>query len=286
MQKYTRFSFQITPMNEEAADILTALLADAGFDSFQQTATGLDAYISTADVPQLDVPGLLESFRLPATGITYNRQELEDKDWNEEWETNGFAPIVIPGLCCIHKPSDAVPAGATDGSSSFYDILLQPRMAFGSGTHATTSQLVGLLLRSDLNGQSCLDMGCGTGILAICMALREAARVVAIDIDEASVENTLQNAALNHLTQILSLHGDAGCIEGRFHTIVANIHRNIIIHDLPCYVRHLHRGGRIVVSGFFSSDIPAIAQTASHCGLSIVHQQHSDDWAVLVLAAS
>ena len=155
-------------------------------------------------------------------------------------------------------------------------------MAFGSGTHETTSQLVELLLRSDFHGQNVLDMGCGTCILGICMSLRGAERVVAIDIDEQSVDNSLLNCGLNQLHNISVLHGDASAIHGEFDTIVANIHRNIIINDLPTYVAHLRAGGTLIVSGFFTEDIPAIQSAAESQGLTLTHQQARNNWAVAV----
>lgn len=288
MEKYLVYSFRFQPMSEVAADVLCAMLAEVGFDSFQQTEEGVEAYVpQTADVKETVVNELLQAFPLPDVQISFSVSELENRDWNEKWEQNGFEPIVVPGLCVIHDTQHSI-------EPQPYDILIRPRMAFGSGTHETTSQLVELLLREDFSGRNCLDMGCGTGILAICMALRGAQHVVAIDIDEFSVENARENCALNHVSTVDVIHGDASVLSQPslyirkeeapfdFDFIVANIHRNIIINDLPHYVKCLRAGGTLVVSGFFSADIPAVQQAAEAQGLTLVRQQSKNDWAVLV----
>jgi len=289
MEKYLVYSFGFQPMSDVAADVLCAMLAEVGFDSFQQTDEGVEAYVAqTAGVEESVVSELLQLFPLPDVQVSFSVSELENRDWNEEWEQNGFEPIVVPGLCVIHDTQH-------DVEPQPYDILIRPRMAFGSGTHETTSQLVELLLREDFSQRMCLDMGCGTGILAICMALRGAKQVVAVDIDEFSVENTRENCELNHISTVDVIHGDASVLSQQppinirkgatpfgFDFIVANIHRNIIIADLPQYVLHLNRGGRLMVSGFFTEDIPAVQQAAEQLGLQLIHQQSRNNWVVLV----
>lgn len=273
---YSVTHFILSPMSDMAADILSALLAEQGYDSFEQTENGVDAYIPTDMLAQADVDSLLADFPLPDVNFTFRTEAMENKDWNEKWETNSFEPIVIPELCCIHDTRHEA------DSTIPYDILINPRMAFGSGTHETTSQLVELLLRSDFHRQKVLDMGCGTCILGICMSLRGAERVVAIDIDEQSVDNSLLNCGLNHLNNIYVVHGNASAIQETFDTIVANIHRNIIINDMQTYVAHLRKGGTLIVSGFFTEDIPAIQSAAEAQGLTLVHQQARNNWAVAV----
>ena len=290
MQKYEIFSFNIQPRTEWVADVLTAVLADAGFDSFEETDDGLNAYVEQGKMTREAVDALIASLDLTDTALSYSIGELENRDWNEQWEQEGFKPIVIPELCRIHDDNDEDNHHATLHASHAtlhddyrYDIKLRPRMAFGSGSHETTSQLVELLLEQDFSGKRVLDMGCGTGILAICMALRGAEEVVAIDIDEFSVENTHENCALNGLERIRVVHGDAQAIEGRFDCIVANIHRNIIVADMPIYVRHLNAGGQLIVSGFFTSDADAVRLAAENNGLRLTAKQHKDDWAVVTL---
>lgn len=285
-QVYNVWKFSIEPFSEVASDVLCALLADVGFDSFQQTEDGVEAYIlQSCDMESSQIDAIIREFPFEDTSISYSMAEMENKDWNEEWEKNGFEPICIPGLCVIHDAQHSV-------KPEPFDILLQPRMAFGSGTHETTSQLTELLLRRNFAGKACLDMGCGTGILAICMALSKADYVAAIDIDEFSVENTRFNASLNGTDgRIKVYHGDAAAIsqaaadtpQGKFDLIVANIHRNIIVNDLHVYVQYLTPGGSLIVSGFFTDDIPTIKSAAEGQGLHLVHQQDKNNWAVLEL---
>lgn len=271
---YDVYHIQLTPSDDATREIVMALLAAAGFDSFLETDEGCDAYIDHQQFAREEVTAILDEIQLPDISISYTVEQLEQRDWNEQWEQQGFQPIIIQDLCAIHRPDQPV-------QTLPYDIKVEPRMAFGSGTHETTAQLVELLLRSDLCQRSCLDMGCGTGILAICMSLAGASHVTAIDIDQFSVENTRENCTLNNINNVSVLHGDASAITGDFDLIVANIHRNIIIADLPIYVRHLHNGGTLLVSGFFTDDIPALRQAASQYGLQLSDQQERNGWAVL-----
>lgn len=282
MQQYLVFTFSLSPMTDEAADILSALLLDLGFDSFEQTPSGLAAYLPAeqADEAKSQLEVLLANWPLTDVAVTYTCAALEQRDWNEQWETEGFRPIEIDGLCVIRKPDDAEAAAVA--RSVPYDILVEPRMAFGSGTHATTAQLVEILLRRPLQGLRCLDMGTGTGILAICMARAGASRVVGIDIDEASVENARHNCQLNGCADVVEvLLGDAAAIEGEFDLVVANIHRNIIVADLPAYVAALAHGGRLLCSGFFADDVPVIEAAATPLGLTLAYRQERDGWVVL-----
>lgn len=277
MQTYDVFQFNITPNDDTSREIVIALLAAAGFDSFQETDKGCDAYIPQGQMTQEKMDNLLKEFQLPDITLSYSIHTLENRDWNEQWEQEGFQPIVIEGLCAIHKPEQQV-------APQPYDILINPRMAFGSGTHETTAQLVESLLHQDLTGQKCLDMGCGTGILAICMAKAKAAHVTAIDIDEFSVENARENLRLNHVENVEVLHGDASAINGQYDLIVANIHKNIICADMTTYVQHLNDGGILLVSGFFTDDVPDVHRAGEQNGLRLVHEQSKDSWAVLQFA--
>lgn len=275
MQTYDVFSFQLTPANDTSREIVIALLAAAGFDSFQETDAGCDAYIPKGEMTQEKMDNLLKEFQLPDITLSYSIHTLENRDWNEQWEQEGFQPIVVEGLCVIHKPEQQV-------APQPFDILINPRMAFGSGTHDTTAQLVESLLRQDLAGQRCLDMGCGTGILAICMAKAKAAHVTAIDIDEGSVENARENCQINGITNVEIQHGDASAIQGEYDLIVANIHRNIIIADAPTYAQHLAQGGTLIVSGFYKEDMPDMCRAIENCGLVFSGGQTRNGWAMLV----
>ena len=275
MQTFDVFSFQITPADDSSREIVMALLAAAGFDSFQETDEGCEAYIPQGQMTQEEMNRLIDEFQLPDITLSYSIHALEQRDWNEQWEQEGFEPIVIDGLCSIHKPGQQVAAQP-------FDIVINPRMAFGSGTHETTSQLVEKLLRQDLKGKRCLDMGCGTGILTICMAKAGAAQVTAIDIDEFCVENTRENLRLNNITNVEVLHGDATAINGQYDLIVANIHRNIIIADAPTYLQHLKPEGTLLVSGFFKEDMAQVVGHLEQCGLTFRGGETRNGWAVAI----
>lgn len=257
---YKIVDFTISPLTEAAQDILSAMLGDVGFDSFQPTETGLLAYVLSSDFSDDAIRQTIADFLLPDVVITYTVSDMENRDWNEEWEQNSFDPVL----------------------EREFGIRLHPRGAFGSGSHPTTYQLVDYICRHDYTAQTVLDMGCGTGVLGIAMALRGAVSVTAIDIDEMSVENTKENFELNNLTEYQVIHGDATAIKGEFNTIVANIHKNIIIRDLPLYVSHLRAGGTFIASGFFTSDADDIIHAASQQNLRLSEQFSRDDWNVII----
>ena len=275
MQTFDVFSFQITPADDSSREIVMALLAAAGFDSFQETDDGCEAYIPQGQMTQEEMNRLIDEFQLPDITLSYSIYTLEQRDWNEQWEQEGFEPIVIDGLCSIHKPGQQVAAQP-------FDIVINPRMAFGSGTHETTLQLVEKLLRQNLTGKRCLDMGCGTGILAICMAKAGAAQITAIDIDEFSVENTRENLRLNNITNVEVVHGDATAINGQYDLIVANIHRNIIIADAPTYMQHITSEGTLLVSGFYKEDMDQVVGHLEQCGLTFCGGETRNGWAVAI----
>ena len=252
----------ITPYSEDAADLLAAYLGDIGFDSFENTDNGLKAYILKDSFDDEVIKATLAEMPSMDCEFSYTIHELEQRDWNEQWEQEHFDPVL----------------------EREYGIRLQPRMAFGSGSHDTTHQIVELLMGMDFTGQRVLDMGTGTGVLAIAMSKRNAEEVVAIDIDEFSVENAKDNIMMNCITNVEVLLGDASVIEGEFDTIVTNIHKNIIKADMHIYTSHLRDGGTMAISGFFDDDVDEMAECANAHGLTVVRSLSQNGWAVLVLA--
>ena len=259
--QYLYTDITVTPYSEAACDILCAMLGEIGFDSFEQTETGIKAYIPQQDFCEESLNDTLDSIFLPDCQFSYTIHTLENKDWNEEWEQHHFDPIL----------------------EREFGIRLNPRMAFGSGSHETTYQITSLLLAEDFTGQRVLDMGTGTGVLGIAMAMRGAQEVVAIDIDEFSVENAKENFALNYINNVSVVLGDASAIEGTFHTIVANIHKNILTADMPTYVQHLLPGGTLFISGFFTEDVPDMKKVASENKLSVEKVVERNNWTVMKL---
>lgn len=275
--KYLSTTFTISPCTATAQDLLAAILGDAGYDSFVYTDSGMEAYIQLNSYDESTVKGTIKDFILPDTHIDFHSSEVETEDWNSAWEQEGFSPIIIDGLCCIHSERHK------DLPDLPYDIVINPRMAFGTGSHETTRTLVEILLNEDFRGKSVLDMGCGTCVLGIAMAKRGAAFVTAIDIDDMSVENAKANCSLNGISNVNVVLGDAGSIgaSDTFDCIVANIHKNIIMADMPVYASHIAQGGTLLISGFYEADKPELIDSASRHGLRYTQDWTNNGWAVV-----
>ena len=194
--KYFKVTFTACPCSETITDVLAALTADIGFESFLECEGGMQAYVQQSLFDEEALKNAIDNFPLPNVQITYSIAEPEDKDWNEEWEKNFFQPIVIGNRCVIHSTFHK------DYPQTEYDIVINPQMAFGTGHHETTSSIISELLEADLQGKSVLDMGCGTSILAILASMRGANPVTAIDIDDWCVNNSRDNIELNHISNI------------------------------------------------------------------------------------
>ncbi len=269
--------FSIKPIDDNARDVLAALLCDVGFETFESTDNGIDAFVQKDIFCKEATDNVADNFFMPGISVDYEIELADNCNWNEEWENNSFKPIIVDDLCVIHSTAhENLPKLP-------YEIIINPRMAFGSGTHDTTRMLVRSLLLSDFSGQTVLDMGCGTCILGIAMSMRNADSVVAIDIDNASVANAIDNCRINGRENIRVIHGDASAItrEMHFDTIVANIHRNILIHDLPCYADVMNNGGCLYMSGFYTADVPDIVSAAEPYGFTLSDTVESNDWCVL-----
>ena len=277
--KYFEVTFSVQPYSETAADVLSALTADIGFESFAECEGGVKAYIQQSLFDEDALKQTIAGFPLPDTGIDYTIDEPEDKDWNEEWEKNFFQPIVIGDRCVIHSTFHK------DYPKAEYDIVINPQMAFGTGHHETTSSILAELLEADLKGKSVLDMGCGTSILAILASMRGADPVTAIDIDDWCVNNSCDNIALNRIENITVELGDASLLKGRkpFDVIIANINRNILLNDLPAYAECMRPGSEIYMSGFYTEDIPAIRSKGESLGMEFVHFREKHNWAAVKL---
>lgn len=272
--KYFEVTFTAQPCNEIVTDVLSALAGEIGFESFVECEGGVQAYIQQSLFDENALKEMLANFPVPDTKITYTITEPEDKDWNEEWEKNFFQPIVIDNRCVIHSTFHH------DYPHAEYDIVINPQMAFGTGHHETTSSILGELLDADLKGKSVLDMGCGTSILAILASMRGADPVTAIDIDDWCVNNSRDNIALNHISNITVELGDASLLKGRkpFDIIIANINRNILLNDMATYAACMHKGSELYMSGFYVEDIPAIREKAESLGMTFVHHREKNRW--------
>lgn len=265
---------------EYTADILASMLGEAGFDSFVNTDKGMDAYIPVKlyDLNTLELT--LQNFPFPEK-INFSIKELEDKNWNEEWEKYFFEPIIIDNQCIIHSSFHK------DIPHLKYDITIDPKMAFGTGHHETTSLMIGEILKMELNGKSLLDMGCGTSVLAILAAMRSAAPVTAIDIDDWCVDNSQENIRLNKISGIEVLLGGAELLEGlHFDVVLANINRNILLNDMKYYANTLTSGGELYMSGFYTEDVPIIEAKAMELGFRMQYFLQKNSWAVVKMVKS
>ena len=274
--KYLEFSFRTTPCTEVVNDVLSAVLAEVGFESFVEQPEGLLAYIQQSLYDEASVASAINDFPIPDTTIDYTYTEAEDKDWNEEWEKNFFQPIVIGNRCVIHSTFHH------DVPQAEYDIAINPQMAFGTGHHETTSLVIGELLDSELEGKTVLDMGCGTSILAILARMRGASSCTAIDIDDWCVRNSIENIELNNVDQIEVCLGDAAILtdKGPFDVVIANINRNILLADMQYYVARMKEGATLLMSGFYVDDIPLIKAEAERLGLTFVGYKEKNRWTV------
>ena len=272
--KYIEVSFTVSPLSETATDIIAALAMELGFESFVESSEGTIGYVPAHLYDEEVLKAVLTDFPMEDTSITFVAQEIEDKNWNEEWEKHFFEPIVVDSRCVIHSTFHK------DYPKADFDIIINPQMAFGTGHHQTTRLIISYLLDSELKGKTVLDMGCGTSILAILASMRGASDLTAIDIDEWCVNNSIDNLALNNINNIKVFQGDASSLatEGPFDVIIANINRNILLADMQYYVARMNKGGKIYFSGFYESDLPMIKAEAERLGLSYVSHRKEKDW--------
>ncbi len=271
-----------TGLMQAARDLLADTAAEAGFESFEDTDSGLKGYVQEGLFDKAVLDAGLADFPLTETTISYVIDKAENKDWNETWEEAGFEPINIDGKIVVvdvaHKAGDVGDAKK---------ILIDAKLAFGTGTHETTQMIVSTLLAMDLQNKRVLDCGCGTGILGIAASMLGAKDVEAYDIDEWSVENTRHNAVLNNIENISVHLGDASVIKtlhGKFDVVLANINRNILLNDMPAMVDVLADGGRLIISGFYKEDIPLLESKAKNLGLSLLTGKSKGDWQMLKFA--
>lgn len=275
--KYYEVTFALSPLREECCDILSALIADSGFESFIPDEKGMTAYVQQRTFDERALQAAIADFPIPGIAITYTVAEAEDKDWNQTWEETGFEPIVIGEDVVVHA------TGHTDVPTAALHIQINPQLAFGTGSHQTTYQMMKHLLRLDLRGKAFLDAGCGTGLLAILAALRGAHPVTAYDIDDWSVRNTLANMRMNGVEGAEVLEGDASVLDGKgpFDIIAANINRNILLNDMPVFAKALRPQGELLISGFYTADIPVLESRAGELNLRLSGKDCIDDWASL-----
>ena len=316
--KYFEVEFTILPFSTDAADLLAAIAGEAGFETFEETSTGLKGYIQQ---DQLDVSTLqtsLNDFPFEGISISYDIRPAEDRDWNEQWEQEGFEPIVVKcgmwkvegGMRNVEGPvivihdgrhlPEAMPTGAIP-------IEIDAKLAFGTGTHETTRMICSELIsfhiphstfhnqepsfhipHSTFHKTRVLDCGTGTGILSICALKLGAAEAIGYDIDEWSVDNARHNAVINQVDdRFTSLLGDASIlnkVEGNFNLVLANINRNILLADMESFRGKMAPGASLILSGFYTEDCEMLIEKAKTLGLKLTKQKEDQNWACLVFS--
>lgn len=279
--KYFEVEFTINPMSADASDLLAALAGDAGFETFEEAENGVKGYVQQSLFDEDALRSCIADFPIEGISIIYNVREAEDRDWNEQWEQEGFEPIIIPPLA-IHDGRHLPEV------ESEISIEIDAKLAFGTGTHETTRMICKELISTvpELEEGRVLDCGTGTGILSIAALKLGASEAVGYDIDEWSADNARHNAVINRVDdRFTSLLGDASVIdtiEGEFDLVLANINRNILLDDMPRFVSKMHSGSRLILSGFYTADSPLLIQKAADLGLTFVSQNQDQDWACLV----
>lgn len=255
------------------SEILMAELADFPFESFEQEETCLKAYIRAEDLAKCRTE--VDEFLL-TTGVECRYTEIEQQNWNALWESN-FEPVNVEGRCVIRAPFHDEPAG------DVLDIIIMPKMSFGTGHHATTWLMTAAILDADLRGLCGLDMGSGTGVLAIVAAKYGAAHLDAVDIDEWAYENCMENIEVNRVAaSVTPILGDVSTTTGRsYDFILANINRNILLADIEEYAAVLRGGGTLIMSGILEKDIPAISEKAASLGFEVCSARTKDGWAAV-----
>ena len=285
--KYFEVDFTISPYSADASDVLAAMAGEAGFETFEETETGLKGYVQQSLFDVSELKTALEDFPFEDTTISYDIREAEDRDWNEQWEQEGFEPIVISENLIIHDGRHLPDTSLfTSHSSLLTSIEIDAKLAFGTGTHETTRMICSTLLDLKPEGRV-LDCGTGTGILSICALKLGAQEAIGYDIDEWSVDNARHNAVINQVDErFTSLLGDASIlnkVEGTFDLVMANINRNILLNDMPQFVSKMNAGATLILSGFYTDDYQILIEKAQTLGLSLQQQKEDQQWACLVL---
>jgi ribosomal protein L11 methyltransferase len=269
---YIGYYFSVKPL-QPGVEILIAELGFAGFESFVETETGVTAYIQKEEWND-QVLNHIQILNSNEFQISYSFDEIEQTNWNEEWEKN-FNPIVVDNECAVRAPFH-------EKFDTKYDIIIEPKMSFGTGHHETTHMMIQHILKNDFVNKSVLDMGCGTGVLAILAEMRGAMRLEAIDIDNWCYLNSLENVARNSCNHIQVFEGDASLLVGKsFDVIIANINRNILLNDIKTYSSILEKQGSLFLSGFYKEDISTINDECKQHGLKLMEELERNNWVAL-----
>ena len=269
---YIAYYFTARPL-KPAVEILIAELSDAGFESFLETDEGLTAYILKEEWNDA-ILNDIQILKSTAFKIDFTFEEIAQTNWNEEWEKN-FHPIIVDDICLVRAPFH-------ERLDTLYDIIIEPKMSFGTGHHETTYLMIQHILKNDLNNKSVLDMGCGTGVLAILAELKGAKPIDAIDIDNWCYRNSLENVERNGCQYISVFEGEIGMIKNKkYDVIIANINRNVLLSDIKSYAISLNKNGSLFLSGFYVEDIAIIEKECNRNMLKLEEKLEKNNWVAL-----
>lgn len=280
--KYFEVDFQLSPLSQDACDILAALTADAGFESFEETQHGIRGYVQQPLLDRQALEDIVNNFPIMGTNIIYTISEAEDKDWNEQWEQEGFEPIIVGNNRLAIHDGRHLPSQPADIS-----VEIDARLAFGTGTHETTQMICEWMLDMPMKDLRVMDAGCGTGILGIVALKLKANHVTAYDIDEWSSNNTYHNAVINRVDSQLSVYcGDASLLDSKtadYDLVLANINRNILLNDMPRFCQIMKQDAKLILSGFYTEDIPLLEARGKELGLILTGAKNRDKWASIIM---
>lgn len=280
--KYFEVDFQLSPLSQDACDILAALTADAGFESFEETQHGIRGYVQQPLLDRQALEDIVNNFPIMGTNIIYTINKAEDKDWNEQWEQEGFEPIIVGNNRLAIHDGRHLPSQPADIS-----VEIDARLAFGTGTHETTQMICEWMLDMPMKGLRVMDAGCGTGILGIVALKLKANHVTAYDIDEWSSDNTRHNAVINRVDSQLSVYcGDASLLDSKtadYDLVLANINRNILLNDMPRFCQIMKQDAKLILSGFYTEDIPLLEARGKELGLTLTGAKNRDKWVSIIM---
>jgi len=274
--EYLKTSCILHPDTEINREILVADLGNIGYESFTETPECLEAYIIASDFSE-EALLHLSPFEFQNFRVSFTHEIIPDQNWNEVWEKNYFQPLVIANRCVIRAPFHV------NYPTAEYEVVIEPNMAFGTGNHETTILMISEILNQNLFGKTVLDMGCGTGILSILTAKKRAAKVIGIDIDQWAINSSVENVAINKISNLEIIQGGAEVIPAmKFDYIYANIQRNILLNDMHLYSKALEKDGELIVSGFYLADLGAIKARADELGMRFLRFSEIDKWVAAV----
>ncbi|WP_303315899.1 50S ribosomal protein L11 methyltransferase [Flavivirga abyssicola] len=269
---YIGYEFKVSPI-QPGVEILIAELGYSGFESFVENETGVTAYIQKEAWNE----SILEDVQILNSDefeISFTFKEIEQTNWNQEWEKN-FNPIVVDDMCSVRAPFH-------DKPNTKFDIIIEPKMSFGTGHHETTHMMIQHILKNDMTDKSVLDMGCGTGVLAILAEMKGAKPIDAVDYDNWCYLNSMENVARNNCQHITVIEGDATVLKNKkYDIIIANINRNILLNDMKTYVSCLNEDGMLFLSGFYNDDIPMITDECENHLLKFEEKLERNNWVSL-----